>query len=71
MGDADSNRKVDASDTVMLVEVSLGNKAQYDAEVADINGDGRIDVQDVVTCAYIYLKTGVRQERTRKYSKTK
>lgn len=71
MGDTDSNHKVDAADTVMLVDVSLGNKADYDTDVADINGDGRIDVQDVVTCAYIYLKTGVRQERTRKYPKNK
>lgn len=49
-GDVDGSGSVDATDATLLVDYLLGlSPAPFDLHCADVNGDGRVSVADVVS----------------------
>ncbi len=58
MGDADGNGKVDADDVKALTNAILGNPSdQYIEPAADVNGDGVVNVADLVEIINTLLKS--------------
>lgn len=47
-GDFDGNEFLDADDLVVMIDIVLGKTSEYDVEAADLNGDGKVNLLDLV-----------------------
>ena len=57
-GDVDGNSIVDINDVTLLIDVTLGNDVEFNAEGADCeseSGDGQIDINDVTALIQFVL----------------